>query len=108
MEADISFPDPSELFDQGRIAVCADTLPAFHIELGGIGFLDGVVAADVDIESGSFVLAKDRFQHQVLAAHGMRKGKPFHFELLHQPAYKEMESRVSEGVNDLITKRHSS
>jgi len=90
MEADIPLPDPPELFDQGRIAVGADALPAFHVELRSIGFLDGVVAADVDIKSGSFVLAKDRFQHQVLAAHGMRKRKPLHFELLHQLAYKEM------------------
>ena len=96
MEGDIPFPDLPELLYQCRVAVDADTAPAFHIKFGGIGVLDRVIAADVNIEAGPFILAEDPFEEKVFAAHGMRQGKTFHFEFFHESAEEEMQPGIPE------------
>jgi hypothetical protein len=106
MKTDVPFADLRELLYERRIAIGADTVPAFHIKFGGIGLLDRVIAADVDIEPGPFILAEEVLYEKVFAAHGMRYRKAFHFEFFHNLTQQEMQTGISERINNLIAKRH--
>lgn len=106
MDRDISFPDLPELLYQRRISVDTDTMPAFHVKFGRIGFLDGVIAADVHIEPGPLFLAENTLQKKVFTAHRVRQSEAFHLDFFHELTDHEMQPGVAEGINDLITKRH--